>query len=150
MIRFKKITHDVRSLLPELAKMCHSEADIAALYLFGSHAKETTGPLSDLDIAVLLDKGVAPKRYFTKRLHLISIFSKKLGTNEVELIILNTAPLLLSYQVAKEGKLLFERDHTQRVAFETKIIDYYLDSKHYREVGRRYLNKMIMEGRYIG
>jgi len=149
MITFTKITHNIHRLLPGIARICSRDKGIAALYLFGSHAKVTAGPLSDVDLAVLFEKNNRPKTYFAKRLHLISAFSRTLHTNEVELIVLNNAPVSLSYQVVKDGELLYERDRIQRIAFEAKTVSAYLDSRFLREIGRRYLKKRIAEGRYL-
>lgn len=39
----------------ELSRRLHSNPDILAAYLFGSAARQTIGPLSDLDVAILLN-----------------------------------------------------------------------------------------------
>lgn len=150
MIKFEKIHSDIKKMLPGLANICREDESIAAAYLFGSYARSDTGPMSDVDIAVLLDRVVKQGAYFDKRLDFISKFCLHLKTNEVEMVILNEAPMLLAYQVVKEGILLYERDHNQRIAFETRIIGRYLDSKYYRKIGITYLKKRIERGNFLG
>ena len=54
MIRSAPITHDIRKLIPEAEIYLKSREDIHFAYLFGSFARGSTSPLSDLDIAVYL------------------------------------------------------------------------------------------------
>ena len=52
-------------LLGVLRSAARAHREILALYLFGSRATGTSGPLSDLDLAVLLDEDrVTPAQWF--------------------------------------------------------------------------------------
>lgn len=110
------------------------------IYLFGSRAKNTSGPLSDYDIAVLLNSSVSPKLYLNIRLKLIGVFSEYFKTNAVEVIILNEAPALLAMNVINGGKIFFEADYDLRVAFETKTLARYLDRVPYEQ---RHLDSLL-------
>lgn len=93
-------------------------------YLFGSYAKGNQTIKSDIDVAVLLSE--TPQRMLEYYLHLINKLSQVLG-NEVDLVILNTAPPLLKHQIIKHGKVVYCRDEKARIEFEARAQDEYLD-----------------------
>ena len=127
MIRFKKLIDDPRCSFSLLVQAVKNDPEIVALYCFGSYAHGRVGPLSDVDLAVLLDQNIPPGRYFNKRLRLHSLIARIIKTDEVDLVILNSAPLLLVHRVLKGGRLLYEREPAKRIAFEVKAIREYLD-----------------------
>lgn len=97
---------------------------VTLAYLFGSTAKGATGPLSDVDIAVLLPRG--HDLTLNLRLRLLDRLVNILG-RDVDLVILNEADPSLRYEVIRHGKLLYCRDESDRVAFEERTLDEYLD-----------------------
>ena len=127
MIKFKKIAGDPRPLFRLLAQAVDNDPEILALYCFGSYADGRVGPLSDVDLAVLLDREVPRDQYFSKRLSLHALAAHLLRTDEIDLVILNSAPPLLVHRVVKGGKLLYQRDPAKRIAFEVQAIRRYLD-----------------------
>jgi len=148
MIKFKKIEHDPRKLFPKLIKMFKQDEDVIAVYLFGSYATGNIGPLSDVDIAVLLYSKFPSESYFDKELYLLLKASDILRTDEVDLVILNRALFSFAYNILRENKLLFCRNDLERVKFQTKIVDGYLDFKPLLEENYRYLYRRIREGKF--
>ncbi|MDI6689768.1 MAG: nucleotidyltransferase domain-containing protein [Actinomycetota bacterium] len=148
MIKFKKIEHDPRGFFPELIEMFKQDEEVIAVYLFGSYATGNIGPLSDVDIAVLLNPKFPSESYFDKELDLLLKTSHILRTDEVNLVILNRAPFSLAYGIFSENKLLFCRNDLERVKFETKIVDGYLDFKPLLEENYRYLYRRVKEGKF--
>jgi predicted nucleotidyltransferase len=148
MIKFKKIEHDPREYFPELIEVLKQDNDIIALYLFGSYASGNIGPLSDVDLAVLLRSGYPSESYFDKELDLLSKITNILRTDEVDVVILNRAPFSFAYRILKQNKLLFCRNDLERVKFQTKIVDGYLDFKPLLEENYRYLHRRIKEGKF--
>ena len=98
-------------------------------YLFGSYARDQAGPLSDVDIAVLLAGDPDAKRCFEMRLQLIGGVMDLLHFNDVDVIILNQAPLALRYRVLRDGALLYCRDEQTRITFTARTVSEYLDFK---------------------
>lgn len=143
MIKFSKIKVDVKNYLPDLPALFQKRDEVIAAYLFGSYASDTVGPLSDVDIAVLFDEGSDIDRIYLK---LCVEVSKALHTDEVDLLILNKAPITLKYKVLKEGKLLFCRDEVKRIRFQVKVINDYIDTKPLRDMYNRELFKRIKKG----
>jgi len=58
MIKFQKLPDNIESLIPQVTAYLKSNPDIIFAYLFGSFAKGKQQPLSDVDIAVYLKRGV--------------------------------------------------------------------------------------------
>ncbi len=92
------------------------EEGIAAAWLFGSVARGTAGPKSDVDVGVLYSEEPPPG--------LEGLGLRLEGDIEsllrlpVQLVVLNRAPVDLIQRVLQDGKLLVERDRSRRIAFE--------------------------------
>lgn len=117
---------------------------VVAVYLFGSQAKGTAGPTSDVDVAILLDDAFNLQAHPMFRLELTAKLERYLKT-PVDLLILNQANLVLRNQVLKYGRLLFEHDHRQRVAFEVRSRQDYFDFKPMLDVLHKKLTQQIQE-----
>lgn len=126
-----------------------SDLDIViAAYIFGSKATGKSGPMSDLDIAVLLKENVDPSNYFDLRMKLMADLMRTLGINDIDLVILNQAPLILIHEVLKKGRIIFCRDERTRVSFVFKAIRDYLDTNYIRQIQSRGLHCRIKEGSF--
>lgn len=138
----------VRKLLKSLGR---AHREIAALYLFGSQAEGKAGPISDVDVAVLLDDArLTSRKQFDFHLNLIAEAMRACRRPDVDVVLLNKATPLLAYEVVRSGKLLFERDHERRVEYEVRAMQHYLDSKPLFATADRYLKRRLREGTYGG
>ena len=104
------------------------------VYLFGSLAKGRRTPLSDIDLGFLVNRKVD---LFETRIDLIGKLTEILH-EEIDVVILDTAPPLLKFEVLK-GILLFQRDERIRIEFEVKTRNEYYDTKYLRRVQSQYL-----------
>ena len=128
-----------------LGEMGRTHREITALYLFGSGATGRAGPLSDLDVAVLLDeKKVSPSRRFRLRLDLIGEAMRAGRRSDVDLVFLNEAAPLLTFEVVRAGQVLYERDRDARIAFEARTAQRYLDIEPFYRVSGSYLKRQIL------
>ena len=132
----------------ELAELFERQPDVVAAYLFGSQARGDPGPLSDVDLAVWLDDHPEPGRRLSRQLALSAEAASLLGTDEVELVVLNGAPPLLAQRVIRDGQLLAERSALARVRLETEAIIRYLDTIPLREELGRGLERRLAEGTF--
>jgi len=114
----------------KLAKIFKKQ-NVVLAYLFGSQAKGNIGPLSDIDIAVYFDESVPANERFDLRLETLGQLMDLFKTDEVDLVVLNDAPPLLSHRILKEGTLIFSDNHKKRLDFEVKAVLKYLDWKPY-------------------
>jgi len=132
MIKFKKIPANVIEKIPGLSEKLREEKSIIALYLFGSSVKGQLKPLSDLDIAVLLDKKVPGDKFIEQYLKISGIATDMLKVEEIDLIILNEAPLRIVHNVLKTGNLLFCTDPVQLAGFIENNYKRYPDFMFYK------------------
>lgn len=112
---------------------------IVCVYLFGSVARGTAGPGSDLDVAVLYEN--PPTRTLEgSGVGLGGELEAVIGL-PVDLVVLNRAPVDLVHRVLRDGILLVERDRNARVRFEVAVRNEYFDLKphldRYRRAGER-------------
>jgi len=120
------IVDDLRSAFQQLEGMAVLD-EVVLGYLFGSHARGQAGPLSDIDIAVLLADTVTEASAFEQRLTLMDEISHRLRTNAVDVVVLNHAPLALAYRVLRDGVLIYCRDELKRIEFTARTVNMYLD-----------------------
>jgi predicted nucleotidyltransferase len=135
----------------ERARLSHAldRDHVVAGMLFGSQASSTkVGPLSDVDIAVWLDPDLPREELASLRADLSSAAVETLGTNEVDLVVLNEAPPLLRHRAMSGATRLLDRDPKARIRLETAALLDYFDTAPLRETlatGRR---RRIEEGRF--
>ena len=112
--------------LKDLIEIFKTYPEIKVVYLFGSKALDIDGPLSDYDFAIYFD-GMDRKKMFDLKLELVERLSRFLGTDKIDIVILNTteAPEL-NYQIIKEGKVVYE-EQPYRILIEPKILNEYFD-----------------------
>jgi uncharacterized protein len=121
---------------------------VVAASLFGSQAAGKAGPLSDVDLAVWLDPGLSDAERFRLRLELIGHAASALGTNEVDLVVLNDAPPLLKHRALRSRVLLLDRDAILRLRLESRAVTEYLDTKPLRDRLARAMRRRLAEGSF--
>jgi uncharacterized protein len=97
---------------------------------------------------VWLDGRPEPGRRLRRQLILSGEAASLLGTDEVELVVLNGAPPLLAQRVIRDGELLAERDAAARIRLETDAVIRYLDTIPLREELSRGLERRLAEGTF--
>lgn len=112
--------------LQQIRSIAEAHPEVKLVYLFGSKAKEASGPLSDYDLAVVTD-GSDRKKNFELKLTLSEKIRRVLETDAIDVVMMNEvdAPEL-KYAIISEGKLLFERG-SYRVLVEPKVLNEYFD-----------------------
>jgi predicted nucleotidyltransferase len=100
---------------------------VVTLYLFGSRARNQTGPISDYDFAIQARTGLPPRERFKLKLVLLDRLARALQTDHVDVVILEDASPLLAHRILKEGKILFCRNARERVRNEFRHLSAYLD-----------------------
>ena len=124
MIKSTKLSNDILQLMPKAVTYLHSCYDVLFAYLFGSLAKGSFMPLSDVDIAVYLSE---KKDYSEKRVEILGALNDILETDEVDLVILNTAPLSLEMKILENKRVLVDKEPFFRHRYESADIRKYLD-----------------------
>jgi len=137
-----KLQGNILERLPALIQAVKQHFEIVAFYSFGGAAKNELKPLSDLDFAILLSKQLTKRQRFDKHLELIGIFNNLFRTDEIDLIILNDAPLRFCFTILTTGKLLYFRNKDDLIDFRDQVLKYYLDFKYFRDS----FDKVFLEG----
>lgn len=116
----------VNNLEEILKEYGQGKKEITALYLFGSYAEGKQRPNSDIDIAILTEPYMNKQESFISRLNFKNDIAKLLK-KDIDLVIFQETGEFLSYQIIKNGKLVFERDKDKVSLFRSKKIVQYLD-----------------------
>lgn len=98
-------------------------AGIVAAYLHGSTARSARHTESDVDIGVLVDRGTYPSRRQRSdlRVRIAADLVAALGTNDVDVVVLNDVPPGLAARIVLDGTLLLARDAAQVHAFTRDV-----------------------------
>lgn len=102
----------------QIINVCGAQPGVVAVYLFGSVARGTDRPSSDVDVAVLFEK-TPEARLDGPRLTLEGDLERALG-RRVDLVVLNDAPADLRIRVMRDQHLLLDRDRSSRIRFEVQ------------------------------
>jgi len=135
----KKLPDNIQRLLPEAAVYLQSHPAVVFAYLFGSLAKRKPTPLSDVDIAIFLTDGI---NVAETKLEFLGRLTDILQTDEIDLVVLNTANLPLINNVLKNHQLIVDKKPFDRHLFESLAMRKYFDFsiKESAILKRRYLN----------
>ncbi|MEO8505774.1 MAG: nucleotidyltransferase domain-containing protein [Acidobacteriota bacterium] len=79
------------------------EPSLVSAYLFGSQAEDRAHRESDIDVAVLVDRGLSVEERFALRLRLATELPGHFGGREVDVVVLNDAPPHLGRRAALDG-----------------------------------------------
>ena len=105
-------------------------------WLFGSLGRGEGHARSDVDVAVLLGH-TPPATLSGIGLPLGGRLEERLG-REVDLVVLDRAPVDLIHRVLRDGRLLYDRDPSARVRFEVGARREYFDLLPYLREYRRF------------
>ncbi|MBO9542185.1 nucleotidyltransferase domain-containing protein [bacterium] len=89
-----------------LQKVRAALPDAMALYAFGSRVHGTSGPESDLDLAVLVESYADPVKLWELASELADLVSC-----EVDLLDMRAASTVMQYQILTTGNRLWAKDH---------------------------------------
>ncbi|MFH1187414.1 MAG: nucleotidyltransferase domain-containing protein [bacterium] len=133
----------------DIVKFCIEEftiiGNVVFGYIFGSVAKGTAGPLSDLDVAIFVDS--ADKKEQEKiRENIRENLEEKLNlADKVDVVILNEEiPPLLESQVVYNGELIFSKDEAKRAHYEARAISRWLDWKFHQDKINKSIEKQFL------
>ncbi|MEF9475747.1 MAG: nucleotidyltransferase domain-containing protein [Candidatus Mariimomonas ferrooxydans] len=122
MIRFRELPEDIHIKVSKLSDFFNKDSNIVFAYLFGGLLKDRQSPLSDVDIAVFVEN--------IKKLNYLNFFNSAtnvLGTDEVDLIILNTSPLSLTGRILQNRRIIIDKNPFLRHRFESDVLRKFFD-----------------------
>jgi len=127
-----------------IKEVIERDQEVLFAYLYGSFVYADL-LIGDIDLAVYL-KSADIKTYVRKEEELTYDITIKLHAGKIDLRILNVLPLLLQYNILKEGILLFVRDERERVDFETRVMERFFELKPYLDEYKEMLSLRIEKG----
>jgi hypothetical protein len=109
---------------------------VSAAWVFGSVARGTARPDSDLDLAVLLDRpqGPADPSFLFRLSAELERFSP---SGRVDVLVLGRQGSVLRHRILSEGQLVKDADPDARMEFEESTIREYLDWKPTHDIAMR-------------
>jgi len=124
MTGIQGISKDLNRLIERAKGVLAAHPQVLFAYLFGGLARGTSSPSSDIDVAVFIDDR---SDLTVKKLDLLSDLIDNLGTDEIDLVLLNTAPLPLKARVIRNNEILVDRKPYLRHTFESLVLREYFD-----------------------
>ncbi len=135
MIKDKKLPENILEILPEANYFLENYQKVIFAYLFGSLARDKVLPLSDIDIAIYLKEGAD---FSQEKMTILRNLIDILGTEEIDLVLLNIAPLTLKARIVENKKILVDKDPFLRHSFESLVLREYFDfSKKEEDIFKR-------------
>ena len=129
----KKIPDNAIEIIPEAIERVAGDPGVTALYAMGAIAQGRLTPLSDLDFAVLLSKNLDLEALGRKHLDLIGEFNSLFHTDEIDLVLMNSAPFRHVDEIIRNGKLLYCRDQLELADFTERNLKLHLDFQFFRK-----------------
>lgn len=109
---------------------------IKLAYLYGSYAKGTARPDSDIDIAVVPEDGAE-----IDEVRLAVTVDKTVKGKDVDIrVIGKKMSLLLSFNAIRLEQPIYVKTETDRLSFERRIISKYFDSQEQERIKQSYLD----------
>ncbi len=125
MIKYTKLPATIEKLIPLAVNYLQSHPGVVFAYLFGGLARGKPQPLSDVDIAVYLNKG---SNIAENKLDILGRLIDILETDEIDLVVLNTADLPLVINILKNKEILVDNNPFDRHIFESLAMRKYKDA----------------------
>ncbi|RLG30856.1 nucleotidyltransferase domain-containing protein [Methanosarcinales archaeon] len=108
----------LEKLLEKMVEQIKTCSKAVAVFLFGSYAKDTEKPLSDVDIAVIL-KSPDPEA----EAEIGSLYSRK-----IDVVLFHRLPLHIQFEVLKDGREIFSRDDEYLFKIKMDVLRNYLET----------------------
>jgi len=124
--------------VPKAVDYLRGKEDVEFVYFFGSIGKGKRFPLSDIDIAIYLkDLSLMHE----KKLEILGMLMNLLETDEIDLVILNEAPLTLKMKILESKTVVVDHSPPIRHCFESLVMREYFDFS--------VVEKAILERRFL-
>ena len=101
--------------------------EVLEAYLFGSRASGRAAAHSDVDVAVFVDERALSGQAYGYAAQLTAHLMAALGTNAIDVAVLNGAPPLLYHRVLRDGRGILARDLRAATTREGYALSRYCD-----------------------
>jgi predicted nucleotidyltransferase len=121
---------DKSSFLAEIGKIVAELKEVDVAYIFGSFLDNDE--FNDIDVALLVSEELGMDSYKSLKfsLKVAGELERKIKPRfEFDVRILNTASVEFQFEVIRKGHVIFSRDESTRIDYESEAISTYLDLK---------------------
>jgi uncharacterized protein len=118
---------DPHELEGRLVRALQARTEVQEAYLFGSQASGRAQAHSDIDVAVRVDPGSLRGPLYGYAAELTSHLMAALSSNDIDVVILNSAPPVLYHRVLRDGRRILSRDPRVTAAHEGYALSRYCD-----------------------
>ncbi len=126
----------VEAMSERLADLGQVQPRVELVVLFGSAARGRARPRSDLDIAVRANEPADLDALYL-------VLAPRLGTDRLDLVDLRRAGPVLAFEVARHGRLLFERSPGMFRGFQALASRRYCDTAKLRRAQERAIHVFL-------
>ena len=137
MIRQKRLPAGIATRLSDRGRALESCPAVVFACLFGGAAGGNLMPLRDVDVAVYIAESVDQAE---ARLDVVGTVTSHLGTDDVDVVVLNTARTALVGRILGTRRVILDREPFRRHRFESLKLREFLDFRifEHRLLSRRY------------
>jgi predicted nucleotidyltransferase len=120
---------DKSSFLADISRILAGLKEVNTAYIFGSFLEKED--FNDIDVALLLSESLDPYKSLKFSLKVSGELERQVKPRfEFDVKILNNSPIELQFEVIKKGHVIFSRDESSRIDYESEVISAYLDLKY--------------------
>ncbi len=131
--------------IPDVADYLANIPQIISAYLFGSYAKGEQDQISDVDIALLFQPDLSDEEMAKLELSIWQKLAAILCTDEIDVLVLNQAPLVMQFEIIRTGKRICNNDNDRRIDFEVRACNRYWDFKRLKDEYDHYSLKSLRQ-----
>jgi len=131
-----------RNIEGPLARALEAWPAVRAAWLFGSVAEGSTGPLSDVDVAVLGCTGLS----FDERAQLAVELARAAG-RPCDVVPVEQASPVLGMEIVRAGRRFFCRDPDAADTWEERALKRYLGTANLRRIVYQHVREDLRSGR---
>jgi len=131
-------------LIEKLTEYFKNREEVIAVYLFGSYAEGREGPLSDVDIGILITK--SDRSFSREKRNRYMIELTKILRKDIHPVILNSASEELMRQIFLKGKCILINDSNKLSRYKMIKLSKIAEFAQYRGQMQLGLIKKVMEG----
>lgn len=125
---FRKVINNKQEIIRKIGETISGFNDVEIAYIFGSFLERDK--FNDIDVAIFLSKELDPYKRFKFAMEIARKLERKIHPRfEFDVKILNYSPVEFQHEVIKKGRVVFLRDESKRIEYESKLISTYLDFK---------------------
>ncbi len=120
---------DKSSFLADVSRILAGLKEVNTAYIFGSFLEKEG--FNDIDVALLLSESLDPYKSLKFSLKVAGELERQIKPRfEFDVKMLNNSPIELQFEVIKKGHVIFSRDESSRIDYESEVISAYLDLKY--------------------